>query len=205
MALLDCYLPVFKKIILMSGEHAAYPEYDSAREACIDALETAMQRAAQQDACEQEKEAARLAVIAWMDETILCSLLPWRQQWQGELLQRKYLNITIGGERFFSELEQLEVTWQQARKVFLFCLHNGFHGQYGSPDDKAALLGVIAQQRKLLLPEAWHQWPCAAAITPCSTEPPAVMSLHKRPLFNLTVAVTLLYGAVFLSLSLYIN
>ncbi|SQA96949.1 Uncharacterized protein conserved in bacteria [Cedecea neteri] len=48
-----------------------------------------------------EKEAARIAVIAWLDEAILSSELPWRHHWRSELLQRKYLEYHDGGRAFF--------------------------------------------------------------------------------------------------------
>jgi type VI secretion system protein ImpK len=203
--LLDCYLPVFKQIISMTSNLETCTEYGLSRQSCIEQLELAMNHAGELDTSEDDKEAAHLAVVAWLDETILCSGLPWRQNWQSELLQRKYLDTTIAGERFFTRLEQLDPACEQARKVFLFCLQNGFHGRYSRPEDVPALQEIISAQRQLCLPGAWLNWPNDAAITPPVIRQPALQLLTKRPLLNVTVGVALLYGALFSLLHNYIT
>lgn len=164
-----------------------------------------MQRACQQDANEEEKAAAQFAVIAWIDETVLCSSLPWRERWQSELLQRKYLNMTVAGERFFTCLAQLEPDWHQARKVFLFCLQNGFHGQYSMPEDDEPLQEIITEQRALCLPAAWLSWPNDSAITLATCGQTVATPLHKRLLLRATVTLLLLYGSLFFLLYHYTN
>lgn len=205
MRLIDCYIPVFKQIIQITGNQASFENYDDCRQRCITGLDQAIHMAGELDASEDEKEAARTAVIAWIDETILRSTLSWRQHWQGELLQRKYLNITVAGERFFTQLSQLAPTHDQARTVFLFCLQQGFCGQYSTPDDQPALLEVIAQQRKLCLPDDWLYWPNEATITPDTPALPEPRSLRRRPLLTLSVAVVLLYGILYLFLHHYVS
>lgn len=204
MTLLDCYLPVFKLILTIVGNPAQFDEYDTSRQACITRLERAIELAGEQDACEEQKTLAQTAVIAWVDETLLRSSLPWRLHWQSELLQRKYLNITIGGERFFTLLSNLEPTFEQARMVFLFCLQQGFRGQYTTADDEIALQEVITSQRKLCLPDTWQTWPNDAAITPDTAHKTSTMSIHRHPLLNLSAATLLMYGALYLFLHHYI-
>lgn len=203
--LLDCYLPVFKQVMRLVTEPTDIAEYEASRQICIERLEQAMQDAYSQDVSEEEKDAARFAVVAWLDETILCSALPWRHLWQGELLQRKYLDITVAGERFFSYLDQLAPDSKQARKVFLFCLQNGFHGQYSTPDSTPALLSVVEAQRQLCLPQAWQAWPNDAAITPYTIDKPAPLLLKKHLLLSMITGVFLLYGALFFLLHHYVR
>ncbi len=200
MVLLDSYLPVFKLTLQIAGNPAEHASYDESRQICITTLEQAIADAGQCDASEEEKEAARFAVIAWLDETVLCSALPWRQQWLGELLQRKYLNTTVAGTHFFSQLAELDIKHQQARTVFLFCLQNDFHGQYGTADDRSDLLALIEALRKQCLPQSWHTWPNEAPVTSGTPHRTTPMPLRKSLLPGVLMGVLLLYGLLFLLL-----
>jgi len=203
MPLLDSYLPVFKQVLHMTAAPAMFDDYPQSRQTCINILDHAIREAAQQDVGEEEKEAAQVAVIAWLDETVLCSMLTWRHRWQCELLQRKYLNITVAGEYFFTCLSQLDPAHVQARKVFLFCLQQGFHGQYSSPDDRQTLEQEIAEQRRLCLPEAWQTWPNEAAIVPAPFIPAGTVTQHLRPLMSTAIGILLLYTILYFSLYHY--
>ncbi|MCX9039109.1 DotU family type IV/VI secretion system protein [Citrobacter portucalensis] len=204
MSLLDSYLPVFKIVLQMISEPTLFIEYDDCRQECIVRLDQAIYNAKIQDASEAEKEAARTAVIAWLDETILLSTLPWRQRWQSESFQRKYLNTTVAGEFFFTLLEQLEPAHEQARAVFLFCLQLGFLGQYSTQEDKTTLMNIIVEQRRLCLPEEWLEWPNHAAITPISALIPATQSLYSLPLLSIVATTMLIYGILYIYLHHYV-
>ncbi|WP_237932244.1 DotU family type IV/VI secretion system protein [Buttiauxella sp. S19-1] len=204
MSLLDCYLPVFKQVLKIIGTPSQFDDYQLTRHDCIQLLDLSIKTAGELDISEKEKEAARAAVIAWLDETVLRSELIWRHHWQGELLQRKYLNITIAGEHFFTLLNQLDPLDEQARLVFLFCLQQGFQGQYSSPDEQPALREVICEQRRFCLPEEWLTWPNEALIVP---KPPAsmgTMTQRLRPLLTMSVSVALLYTIIYFSLYHYV-
>lgn len=203
MMLLDCYLPVFKQVLTMTGNPTQFDEYDNSRHTCITELERAVDLAEEQDACDEEKALAHTAVIAWIDEMLLRSSLPWRLRWQSEPLQRKYLNISVAGERFFTLLAQLDPAFEQARIVFLFCLQQGFRGQYTTADDEVALQDVIDGQRQLCLPESWQTWPNDATITPDMFHTTSTMLIRRRPLLSLSAAVLLLYGTLYLFLHHY--
>lgn len=201
--LLDCYLPVFKLVQNITGDPTVNSDYEMARQQCINQLEQAFVHASQLDVNEKEKEAACFAVIAWLDETVLCSTLPWRSRWLCELLQRKYLNTTIAGERFFTELAQLTPADRQARCVFLFCLQNGFHGQYSSPEAQPALQSIIGDLRSEVLPDVWQSWPNEAPIIPSSFSKPVTKRLTRSPLLSMLAVLTLLYGMLFFFLYHY--
>lgn len=204
MTLLDAYLPVFKQVLQMAGDPALFDNYEQSRQSCVSLLEQAFYVVREQNISEEEKDAAQVAAIAWLDETVLRSALPWRQRWQGELLQRKYLHISVAGERFFTLLNQLVPAHVQARPVFLFCLQQGFRGQFSAPDDEPALQAVIHEQRCLCLPDAWQTWPNETPVTPILPAPAAAMTQHLRPLLTLSTGVVLLYTALFFLLHHYV-
>ncbi|ATF93815.1 DotU family type IV/VI secretion system protein [Cedecea neteri] len=199
MQLLDSYLPVFKQVLHITGGEDL-TDYEPSRQLCITLFEKAEQEAALQDASADEKEAARIAVIAWLDEAILSSELPWRHHWRSELLQRKYLNITTAGELFFIQLEKLNPAYDEARKVFLFCLQQGFQGQYSTSEDKQPLHTVIEAQRTICLPEQWQKWPNEAEIMPERIPKSTSMSQRLRPLLLAALGVSLLYSILFFAL-----
>ena len=204
MTLLDCYLPVFKKMLMIIREPTRFDDYEDSRQICTELLERTIQKANEQEVCQEEKEAAKVAVIAWLDETVLCSSLTWRQRWQSELLQRKYLDITVAGTHFFTLLSQLMISHLQAREVFLFCLQQGFHGQYLAPEDQLALQKVMIEQRQLCLPEAWQTWPNEATLIPPTPRPTGMKTKRLRPLLCMTASVILLYTVLFLFLYHYV-
>ncbi|HHR6132073.1 TPA: DotU family type IV/VI secretion system protein [Providencia alcalifaciens] len=196
MTLLECYLPVVKMILKLLDETSS--DYAECRLHCITVLNLAIQRAEEIDTSQIEKDAAQLAVVAWVDEMILSSTLSWRYLWQNELLQRKYLNITVAGEYFFTVLAQLKSHHQQARRVFLFCLQYGFRGKYSHPNDMPALQDVIAQQRRQCLPNDWQCWPNDAIITPMTPiSMPQSGSLRRHRLLTFFIAILLAYGALY--------
>ena len=205
MTLLDSYLPVFKHVLQMTGDPVSFNDYEQSRRDCISLLDQAVHNAGMVDIAEEEKSAALVAVIAWLDETILRSTLPWRSRWQSELLQRKYLNITVAGELFFKELAKLEPTHRQVRKVFLFCLQRDFHGQYNTPGDRPALQALIAEQLQLCLPEEWLIWPSDAAITPQPFTAARPVARQSHPQLIGILCVVMLYAALFIFLSKYMT
>ncbi|EDQ2876749.1 DotU family type IV/VI secretion system protein [Salmonella enterica subsp. enterica] len=200
MALIDCYMPVFVKVLEVTSKPEIYFDYEQTRLCIISQLEKATLAACLDDIYEEERLSARFAVIVWVDEAIMCSTLSWRKSWKKELLQREYLNTTIGGELFFSKLSGLLSNYIQAREVFLFCLQNGFHGRYSASSEYSELQNIILQQRRLCLPEKWHVWPNNAIITPGNTKRKDARKLKLSPVFFMTLALLLLYVALFIIL-----
>lgn len=202
--LIDCYLPVFKLVIQITSDPTSFTDYKSIRGSCISRLELAGNYAEYTDTADTEKSAARFAVIAWMDEMILRSSLSWRQNWQSELLQRKYLNITTAGEHFFTDLDALPPEHVQARKVFLFCLQNGFRGRYITSDSRPELLAVIENLRRLVLPEEWLRWPNEAAVTSFCTRQFIITARSRHPFPLLLIIITFMYTFLFFLLYQFI-
>lgn len=202
--LLDCYLPVFKQVLQMVNNPERFEDYQQSRQTCLSLLEQAIHETKELDVREEEKVTAQEAVISWLDETVLRSHLLWRHHWQCELLQRKYLNTTVAGERFFTLLNQLGADQNQVREVFLFCLQLGFQGQYASPDDQSVLQNVIAEQRRMCLSEAWQFWPNQEPVVPSHSTVPG--PVRQRPGFLLIMTgIMLLYIILYIFFSAYVS
>ena len=97
-----------------------------------------------------EYDEARFAVCAWIDEAILCSSLPERDLWMGELLQRKFYNTTRAGEELFTRLQELNDETLQVRDVYYHCLALGFKGRYFASDLDGELDRIKKENLKML-------------------------------------------------------
>lgn len=203
MTLLDCYLPVFKLAAEFTAQPERFADYPSFRQRCITRIEQAAQDAEHQDIAAYEREGSLFATVVWLDETVLCSRLPHAQNWRGDLLQRKYFQTSLGGEAFFTRLEQLKEEHQQARVVFLFCLQSGFHGRYNTAQDRTSLAQLITEQRQRCLPESWQKWPNEAELTPLSIKKRTFTSAATRRPVIAVVGIALLYA--FLLFLLFYN
>jgi len=118
---------------------------------------------------EADYNAARYAVCAWIDETILASAWEWRAQWRADLLQRRFYQSTDAGQRFFTQLDAIPVEKTQLREVFYFCMALGFQGRYCMPEDGPARDALKQRHLKILFDNA--------------ADTPSVHTLEKDMLF----------------------
>lgn len=89
-----------------------------------------------------EYDEARFAVCAWIDEAILCSSLPARDNWMTDLLQRHFYNTTRAGEEFYQHLQGLTEEMEQVKTVYYHCLALGFRGRYFAPESEGELKSI---------------------------------------------------------------
>jgi type VI secretion system protein ImpK len=78
-------------------------------------------------------DAARFALVALTDESILSSQWPGRDAWRANPLQRELFKINVAGEEFYTRLDQLRGNLAENRpavEVFYACLVMGFEGRY---------------------------------------------------------------------------
>ena len=76
---------------------------------------------------------AKYAFCALMDESILSSSFPIREDWERAPLQLRLFGEHLAGERFFDKLEALRidpVANVEVLEVFYMCLLLGFQGKY---------------------------------------------------------------------------
>lgn len=197
MKLLDCYMLVFKLAAEFAHQPALFADYNTFRALCLSRLEDAVQKAGHHDVSDFERDQAFFAVVVWLDETILCSAQPFAQSWRSDLLQRRYFQTSIGGEMFFVRLSDLKEEHQQARRVFLFCLQNGFNGKYSAVQDRDALNHLVEQQRQLCLPPDWQPWPNDAPLAPVSVRKRSLAS-SKYNVFLAVLGLAMFYAILVL-------
>ena len=205
MTLLDCYLPVFKLAAEFAYQSALFADYDTFRAICLSRIEGAVKDADYQDVTDFDRDQAFFAVVVWLDETVLCSAQPFAQRWRYDLLQRKYFQTSIGGEMFFVRLNDLKEEHLQVRRVFLFCLQNGFHGKYSAAQDGHALSVLIGQQRQHCLPHAWQQWPNDAPLTPVSVRKRSSLASSKGNVVLALLGLAVFYATLVLLQALYFS
>lgn len=83
---------------------------------------------------EQAKvQSSKFALVAFIDETILCSEWENKSVWLTEPLQLKLFNVFNAGEEYFTRLEQLRQNQRDnvdVLEVYFLCLSLGYRGKY---------------------------------------------------------------------------
>jgi type VI secretion system protein ImpK len=80
-----------------------------------------------------DAEAASFALVAFLDETILNSSGPARDQWLAKPLQLELYGQMVGGEEFFDRLDRLRREREErieALEVYFCCMAFGFSGKF---------------------------------------------------------------------------
>ena len=95
-----------------------------------------------------ELEEARFALVAWLDEVILRSDWPGRDEWAAEPLQLRLYKTNRAGNEFYEHLRRLRPEHTRAREVYLLVLSLGFEGQYH--DQQAERRALIKLQYETL-------------------------------------------------------
>ncbi len=135
MRLVDCFLKPLAYAAYLGGlSDDAAVTLPQATQNLHRLLAESEQMASQADFVQQEYHEARFAVCAWIDETILNSDWPERDQWLGALLQRMFYATNRAGEEFYTRMQNLSDSNIQVLEVFHHCLALGFKGRYFSPE-----------------------------------------------------------------------
>lgn len=85
---------------------------------------------------------AKFGLAAFVDETVLSSSFPLKNEWEKNPLQLQYFGEQLAGNKFYDKLEsmlsQIEVT-QDAVEVYYYCLLLGFKGRYAVYEEEKLL------------------------------------------------------------------
>ena len=96
----------------------------------------------------EERDAARFALVAAIDECIIRCGWHGADEWTHDLLQQQLFGTNRGGIEFYERLEALPAEWLQAREIFFLCLVLGFEGQLAG--DEGARGELIRRQYEML-------------------------------------------------------
>ena len=166
-------------------------------------LEALRSRARELNIPQQDADEALYAIVAFIDEQILRSDWPGRQQWMAQPLQLVYFNENTAGEGFFQRLAALERQAERAHvlEVYYLCLGFGFQGQYAiRGGDLVAvqdrLQKQLAQRARVADAVSPHGYPEASS---------RVMSKRDAPVLALGLGVLALCVALVVTLKVMIG
>lgn len=151
MRLVDCFVKplAYTAYVVGTGE-GRLPCFERISQDIRNLLAESEKLAANAGFSPEEYSEARFAVCAWIDEAVLCSGLPDREIWMGELLQRKLYGTTRAGEEFYDRLQGLNDAMLQVRDVYYHCLALGFKGRFFEADLDEELAAIKKQNLQLL-------------------------------------------------------
>lgn len=102
---------------------------------------------------ERQVKAVKFALAAFVDETIMSTNLPLREEWEKFPLQLEYFGEQLAGVKFFERLDELLKqieTEADVVEVYYVCLLLGFKGKYKvyMEDQLQGLIDTIGSQLK---------------------------------------------------------
>ena len=150
-SLLDLTKGIFSLILSLRRE-SDYGEAENLRRKINDFLAGMETAGREAGFIRDDLEAAKFALVVFLDETVLASQWAGREAWRDQPLQLSLFGERGGGTRFFTELEKLRRQGDLKRdvlEVYHMCLTLGFQGQY-RVSGKSQLEAVIADLRNQL-------------------------------------------------------
>ena len=98
---------------------------------------------------------ARLRLLHVIDESVLASKFPMKDEWAGSPLQLEYFNDFAAGEEFYNKLKAIRGGSDSEKRsqleVYFLCLTHGFKGMYidlKGMEERRALLDALAAELK---------------------------------------------------------
>lgn len=119
----------------------------------IESLFDQMARKAQEAGIpDQDVADAKYALVAFIDEQILRSPWPGRQQWMARPLQLVYYGENTAGEGFFVRMDGLsrDAARSHVFEIYYLCLALGFQGVYAVRNDGEGLSAMTERGSSLL-------------------------------------------------------
>lgn len=115
-------------------------------------VEQSARSAAKHGLPQRDVEDIRYALAALADEVVLRRGGPLRDFWLPRMLQLRFFNENVAGEKFFERLEPLidDPTRIDALKVYFLCLMFGFRGKYHVRGGELELSDVTDRVRDAL-------------------------------------------------------
>jgi type VI secretion system protein ImpK len=140
MRLIDCFTQLIVYVIhTVRQVRELQPDFETVKNNIDQLLQETRKIKEKAHFSDQEYNFAHLSVCIWIDEALLNSAWEHKRQWQRELLQRRFHNITDGGQEFFQQLDKIGHEDRDIREVAYYCLTLGLAGRYVEKGDGAVL------------------------------------------------------------------
>jgi len=130
--LAEVFAPCFTLILQLRATDA-FGEPSMLRRRIKNLLDDAEREALRTGVSTDNIQAAKFALVAFIDETILSSNWPQKDEWVSTPLQLELYDQFDAGEVFFDRLEDLRRNAQahgEALEVYYLCMTLGFKGRY---------------------------------------------------------------------------
>jgi type VI secretion system protein ImpK len=151
MRLIDCFMELIVYVVhTVKTVHQNQPDFDSVKNDIDTLLERSLKCKEAAHITNEDYNYARLSVCVWIDEALMNSTWTHVMDWQKHKLQRRYYNITDGGQEFFDRLDKLGHEDRDIREVAYYCLTLGLAGRYVEKGDGAVLDHLKATNLKRL-------------------------------------------------------
>lgn len=149
--LFDCFLELIVYVVhVVEGIKEHQPDFESVKGDIDLLLEESRKCKSTVDVSDEDYNYARLSICVWIDEALMNSQWAHVSEWQKHKLQRRYYNITDGGQEFFDRLDKLGHEDRDLREVAYYCLTLGLAGRYVEKGDGAVLDHLKASNLKRL-------------------------------------------------------
>jgi type VI secretion system protein ImpK len=127
-------------LLFQSAPESARPAPAALRSHLLALLDAVSQSSAGQQAG-ADLDAARFALVAWLDEVVAISGWAGSVDWEREPLQVALYGTRRAGVEFYERLEKLRPENAAALEVYFHCLALGFQGDYAGRDaDRLAVV-----------------------------------------------------------------
>jgi len=165
------------------------------------ALET---KARQADIPQDDVQQAKYAIAAFIDEMILTSSWPLKDNWADKPLQLAYFNDFAAGEEFYNRIDTLRGSKKNAvLEVYYLCLALGFRGKYvdlQGMEKKKVLMDTMLREIRGSAPAAPSGG--TGGLSPAWQPPDALPGIVKNfPAWFVAAACGLLIILLFILLS----
>jgi len=143
--------PVFELVLKLRAETLA--PTSSLRPAAQQLLAAMEQRGSTLRHSERQIQSVKFALAAFIDETVMTTSSPLREEWEKFPLQLEYFGEQLAGVKFFERLDELVKqieTEADVVEVYYLCMLLGFKGKYKvyMEDQLQELIKTTAAQLK---------------------------------------------------------
>ncbi|HSM78165.1 MAG TPA: DotU family type IV/VI secretion system protein [Bryobacteraceae bacterium] len=147
------YQGFFTGIVRIQSGRQQIANADGFRRRMVEALAEVNRESIKRNYAREHTIETDFAIVAFLDEVILSSHDPCRDEWAQKPLQDELFGISVAGELFYARLEKL-LTRQDSPEladmleVFYLCLLLGFKGKYiiGGGSELHVLMDRVGQR-----------------------------------------------------------